>query len=234
MTTIATLTKVKDCKLTELCDKSIKNPEKSVFVDREPEIFKHLLAYLRTDRKYLPTNFISEDLKKQIEFELRYWKITKLDYHHATSPILQEVEQILNTTPEMYEQASKTPLDKWKSLGPLSIKEVIDKSEIDPQDLNLEEQEIKKNQFKPGCSHGMFVKGTNVVNGICRVIYKDGTIQEGMYVQAKRHGFMRIFYPDGNFFVGMYRDRTRQGPGRCVYADGRVEEGVWENGNFKN
>ena len=56
-----------------------------IYLDREPEIFKNVLDYLRSDRKYLP-NDISLDQKKKVELELKHWNITKLDYTLATCP----------------------------------------------------------------------------------------------------------------------------------------------------
>ena len=102
-----------------------------IYVDREPEIFKNVLDYLRSDRKYLP-NDISMDKKKKVEIELKHWNITKLDYSLATCPYHLKIEEIFNSTHTLYEQSPTLALDIWKSLGPLSIQEMISKSNFNP------------------------------------------------------------------------------------------------------
>lgn len=41
------------------------NTDGSLFVDRDPVMFEHVLNYLKSDRKFLPTN-IAIDVKKAI------------------------------------------------------------------------------------------------------------------------------------------------------------------------
>ena len=76
----------------------------------------------------------------------------------------------------MYAEAPKTALDKWKQFGPLSVQEVIDKSGINPQELDFEDQDVKKESFVKSYDLGMFKKGTKMMNGICRSVFKNGQI----------------------------------------------------------
>lgn len=58
-------------------------------MDRNPIVFGHMVDYLRSDRRVLPSD-ISNDLKKLIEKEISYWKIypdvTLKDYKYLTLP----------------------------------------------------------------------------------------------------------------------------------------------------
>ena len=45
-----------------------------IFIDRNPDIFKHVIDYLTTDKEYL-FNTSDQNIKKQLELELEFWKI---------------------------------------------------------------------------------------------------------------------------------------------------------------
>ena len=83
-------------------------------------MLKTVLGYMRSDRKFLPSD-ISIDLKNQIELELRYWNVTTLDYDLATSENLIKMEEMLKSRPVMFEGCSKKSLENWDQLGPISI-----------------------------------------------------------------------------------------------------------------
>ena len=143
------------------------------------------------------------------------------------------MEDILSTTPEMYAEVPTAALDKWKQLGPLSVQEVIDKSGINPQDLDLEEQCVKKQSYGSVYYLGMHKKGTMYRNGICRSIFKGGLISEGMYINDKLNGFGRSYYPNGAYYIGMWKDHKRHGYGKFVYTNGKIDDGIWENNLLK-
>ena len=115
-----------------------------------------MLEYLRTGRKLLPKN-VSNYIKEQTEFEFEELKVTKLRYDLAKSAKLQKVEKILDTTPKMYQNTSKAGLDNWKKLGPLSIQQVIDKSGINPEDYDNEDNEVKKHKSGNYYTEGMHI-----------------------------------------------------------------------------
>ena len=51
----------------------------------------------------------------------------------------------------------------------------------------------------------------------------------------KRNGYGRQIYVDGNYYVGHWKDNMKNGWGKKVYVKtGKVEEGLWENGEFKS
>ena len=99
--------------MNELLTLARQKPNESIFVDSNPDVFKTLLEFVRTDRKYLPKN-VSRDQKEQIEVEMKHWKVTQLNYDLVTSTNLQKMEDIFNTIPELYAGVSKAGLDKWK------------------------------------------------------------------------------------------------------------------------
>ena len=53
-TTLETLKKVSGSKLATYCSSALKYANGSLKIDRDPEIFEHMLIYLQSDRKYLP------------------------------------------------------------------------------------------------------------------------------------------------------------------------------------
>ena len=114
--------------MNELLAAALQKPNESVFVDSNPDIFKTILEFVRMDRKFLPKN-VSNDQMEKTEIELKHWKVTQLNYDLATSINHQKVEDVYNTTPDISAEASTAALDKWKQFGPLSVQELIDKSE---------------------------------------------------------------------------------------------------------
>lgn len=77
----------KDSKLCQLFQGETKLPKTAdnrYFMDRDPLVFRHVLMYLQTNRKYLPMD-VDEGTEKLIEKELKYWKLTDLNYERATS-----------------------------------------------------------------------------------------------------------------------------------------------------
>ena len=118
----------------------------------------------------------------------------------------------------MFSEAPKEALEKWKSLGPVSIQELIDKSDIDMKELD--NYEIKKDYTVYGCFYGMFRKGTKERNGICRGVSVHGHIHEAAFVNGKLNGFGRNFYPEGHYHVGVCKDHRKHGYGKLVLANG--------------
>ena len=46
--------------------------DNEIFVDRDPEVFSHIITYLRSGKKFLPQD-ASADLKTKIDMEIMYW-----------------------------------------------------------------------------------------------------------------------------------------------------------------
>ena len=47
-----------------------------IFLDRDPEVFTHIVTYLRSGRQFLPIN-ANEDMKKKVQIEIKYWQLDK-------------------------------------------------------------------------------------------------------------------------------------------------------------
>lgn len=120
----------------------------------------------------------------------------------------------------MFEDAPKKGLQLWKELGPLCLNDIIKNSRIDPQDLDFSTQEIKKIHFMKSYYYGMFKPDTEVVNGVCRRVIKDGQIQEGLFVNDELNGFARVIYEDGDYYIGMFKDHDYYGHGKMVNSKG--------------
>ena len=80
----------------------------------------------------------------------------------------------------MLYDASVKGLNVWKSLKPLTIEDILNRSEpkMDLEDQYLEYKRI--DGFK-AYAIGFFRKGTKVRHGVSRSVGKDGQIQEGMF-----------------------------------------------------
>ena len=91
------------------------------------------------------------------------------------------MEKILIKEPEMFPDAPKTALTKWKEQGPISISEMVAKSGIDIKDLDSDNIEIKRVDYDNFYDYGMFKKGTEETHGIARMVYDDGEIHECMF-----------------------------------------------------
>jgi len=70
-------------------------------------------------------------------------------------------------------------------------------------------------------------------NGQGTVTYADGDKYVGEWKDGKRHGQGTDTYAGGGKYVGEYKDGKWHGQGTYTFADGRVEEGIWENHEFK-
>ena len=93
--------------------------------------------------------------------------------------------------------------------------------------------EIKRDNADNCYSHGMHKSGSKLMNGICRLVYKEGEIEEGVFLNGKLNGYCRLIFENGAYFIGMYKDDQREGWGKYVFTDGRVKEGIWKNNDFK-
>ena len=70
--TLETLKSVSGSKLANLCYNPPLNEQGAFALDRDPTIFKHVLKYLQSDRKFFPPQ-ITPNEKSLIEQESKYW-----------------------------------------------------------------------------------------------------------------------------------------------------------------
>lgn len=203
-----------------------------IFLDRDAKTFQHVLSYLRSDQKFLPSD-ISTDDKKLIETELKHWKITSLNYEHATSQHLLNMEKILNVKPEMYGSSPQGAQTKWQQLGPLSVSEIIIKSGVNPCMFDEHDIEIKIVDYENHYVCGMFKKGSNCKHGIVRAVHKSGGISEFLALNDRFMGYGRQIFPTGDFYLGKVHGTFRHGQGRYVFQDGKIKDGTWQRGQFK-
>ena len=101
---------------------------------------------------------------------MKHWEITKLNYEHATSKNLLQMENIFNKVPELFPNAPKTHLNNWISQGPMSISEIVTLSGMDMKEVDGDQIEIKRLDLDDRSFYGMFDKTTNIPNGILIVI----------------------------------------------------------------
>jgi antitoxin component YwqK of YwqJK toxin-antitoxin module len=65
-----------------------------------------------------------------------------------------------------------------------------------------------------------------------KLIFEDGSVDEGDFVDGKFHGKGKITYADGRVDEGDYSNDKKNGQGKMTYPDGKVEEGEWKDGEF--
>ena len=52
-------------------------------------------------------------------------------------------------------------------------------------------------------------------------------------MNGKPNGFSRALFKNGSYYEGMVKDGVREGAGKFVYSDGRVDEGEFQDGDFR-
>lgn len=73
----------------------------------------------------------------------------------------------------------------------------------------------------------------NKANGQGTYTYADGGKYVGEVKDDRRYGQGTYTYANGDKYVGEFKDEKRNGQGTYTYANGTVEEGIWENDEFK-
>jgi len=112
-----------------------------VFLDRDPEIFDLILKYLRAERKWYPKD-LSTDMRDQFNLEVKRWR---LDYglksiDQLTLPEQQwRLQHLFNSDPEVNLEKSKRSLDIWRYLKPLTIDDIIYKTD---QEVNFDDPDV--------------------------------------------------------------------------------------------
>jgi hypothetical protein len=64
--------------------------------------------------------------------------------------------------------------------------------------------------------------------------YPDGDKYVGEWNVSEKHGQGTYTFSDGSKYVGEWKDDKEHGLGIYTYADGRIEEGYFENGEYKS
>lgn len=218
---LQTLTKFKNSKLSHFFEEKgdlLFNDDNRVVLSRDPVIFKHLLDYLNSEQKFVPSE-INSDIKTRIGLELSYWK---LPVHHEYKILLSKnyakLQELFNSEPVMFPEASTKALETWKTLEPITVEEILEKSNIDI-DLESDEFEYKRKNFDNGFAEGIFKKGSDSY-GIVRAVTKYGEIYEGFIQDGKLNSYSRAFFANGNYYIGMYKNNLREGQGKFVSANG--------------
>lgn len=121
-----------------------KQPE--IYIDRDPEVFGHVITYLRSGRQFLPSH-VSLDMKKKVEMEIKFWQLDKglKSVDSLTHPDAQRLSNMLCSFPKTNPQHSTKSIENWKKFKPLTIQDIIDHSptDFDFDQYNLEFKEVK-------------------------------------------------------------------------------------------
>jgi len=75
-----------------------------IFLDRDPEAFNNVLRYLRTNRKFLPSDS-DQNLRKLVELEIKYWEINRgLCNSLIESDLQRKIDELLISIPNVNPQ----------------------------------------------------------------------------------------------------------------------------------
>jgi hypothetical protein len=64
-----------------------------------------------------------------------------------------------------------------------------------------------------------------------KLIFEDGSVDEGDFVEGRLHGKGKRTYNDGAVYIGDFVNGLRHGKGKTTNANGDVHEGDYANGN---
>ena len=111
------------------------------FLDRDPEIFKLIISYLRNDCLDLE---IQDPLQKQLfDKELKFW-----DLNNIHNKLDEKLITMMNSTPKINEEWSHLSLVTWNRLGPLDLNEINENNPIDlNNDAEYKEGEVENYGF---------------------------------------------------------------------------------------
>ena len=97
----------------------LKRIKGKVFLDRDADIFKMIIIFLRSGQK-LP--HIEDNFQRNLfEYELDYWNLPPL------YSAMKKLQYIFDHEPEQIEQAC---LSTWKQLGPFNLLKLISEKKI--------------------------------------------------------------------------------------------------------
>lgn len=105
------------------------------------------------------------------------------------------------------------------SLGPLDIKEGC--REVDSR---FQGPFYSKNEEAYYC--GQIEGGAR--NGWGRILWADGTINEGEFLNNVQNGYGRTIHPSGDYFEGEWVDSSIGNKGKYVSFNGATYEGEWK------
>jgi len=72
----------------------------------------------------------------------------------------------------------------------------------------------------------------NCVNGFGKMVYTNGDIYEGGFVNGKKEGLGSHTFKNGQVYLGQFYDNLRNGNGKFTFSDGNIYEGRFINDNF--
>jgi hypothetical protein len=109
------LTSIDGTKLKETFSGDLKKFDGKVFIDRDPNMFKHLINFLRIGGEDFPA--IQNPREEQMfEFELEYWGIKK-------ELLIKTLNKMFSKEPEILEGDC---LKKWQELERLEVRKLIE------------------------------------------------------------------------------------------------------------
>lgn len=89
-------------------------------------------------------------------------------------------------------------IEKWKSIGPVSIDYILKNSDLDDLEVEARDLEFKRMDTEHGdYVIGFFKRGTDERHGICRHVVKNGMIFEGIFRNGASTNYCRYIYSDG-------------------------------------
>ena len=180
----------------------------NIFIDRNPRVFIEVLDYLRNNMQ-LPKK-IDPCFLEKIEMELEFWGlITQPEYPETP---LSETGKILQAIYDEEPLGLATPELKaeWRKNGKFDLQKIVNE-----HNLVVDESLVIKYDIK-NCNTGR---------------------HDGQFLDDCPKGFNRYVLSDGKkLYEGQFNKSGGyiHGIGRIINQNGQVEQGLFENGVFKN
>ena len=76
---------------------------------------------------------------------------------------------------------------------------------------------------------GQLLPETDIFDGICMIVYNNGSIFEGYYRDDYKDGRGRYIWPDGRYYVGEWKKGMKNGKGELHFYNGDVFIGNFLN-----
>lgn len=145
-----------------------------------------------------------------------------------------KMERVFKSQPILEGSATNDNiLNVWRSLSPISVSEVIEKTKINIEELDLNNMMVKSSKSHKGYIHGMIDKKSKNLSGLARcVLNTKGGIIEGWIQNNHLNGFGRYIGTNGSYSVGMHTNNRMNGFCSFTKANGKTISGIWKDGKL--
>ena len=167
------------------------------------------------------------------KYELRQIEMAEKNIKRDMKDPLSAFEEVFESQPKIkYEE----PLDTINKLGPIQIREWIEKDLIrfNPELKTVVAMEINIKYLPQTGEYTGQVNEEGQMHGVGRYYWNFGQrFYEGSFYQGKFHGFGRFIDAYNNCYIGQFQNNLRSGYGKQIDYLGHAKEGLWHRNLFQ-